>query len=201
MDIKEYKQKIIIAVVRYNGLISLVLALIILIGGYFLVIGPFYSQTKQKYLDSKTYNESLYNGKKAALDKLASILNDFNNIKDIDKQKIDKILPSNRDHIDLFPEIEYLTLRNGLLFNSVGITEISDVSSVVAVEDASKAKLKNIGAFLISISVSGADYQNFKKYLASLEENLRLMDVIRLSYDPKSKAASLEILTYFWKDQ
>jgi len=200
MDIKQYKQKLLIAIVRRNGLISLALALIILAGGYFLILGPYYKQTKKKYLDSKTYNEALYNSKKTTLDKLVSVLSDFKDIKEIDKQRIDKILPSNRDHIDLFPEIEYITLRNGLLFGAIGIEHIPDFSKSYVSDGATMAKLANIGAFRINIGVSGADYENLKKYLESLENNLRLMDVVNLSFDPNGQTANLQILTYYWKD-
>ncbi len=192
MNFKGIKEKMFVFLVQYNKLVSLVVFAAIIGSGYVFLVKPLYDDMKTKIETSKTYNNALYGSKMENVGSLLSIINDYKQITDADKERINKILPSDSDHINLFPQLEYIVLKNGMIPKSISIVPINDFGA--------EQSLSRVGGFAVSITVSGAVYNNFKKLLKDFEQNLRIMDVNKVSYSVSNKTASLELTAYYWKE-
>jgi hypothetical protein len=104
--------------------------------------------------------------------------------------KINLILPKEKIHEQLLPAIESLVLKNGLLITNIGIS---------AGEDSASEITGGVGEVIISLDLIGVDYGSLKNLLLTLETDLRLKDVTKISFSPDSNTASLELVTYYLK--
>ncbi|MCU0680391.1 MAG: hypothetical protein MUF50_03775 [Planctomycetes bacterium] len=87
-----------------------------------------------------------------------------------------------------------------------GATPINPVSPIVEESGLDSKMLRStlnipneLGIIKISLEMTKVNYDNLKKLLYVLENNLKLMDVTSLNYTPNKKQASLEIFTYYLK--
>jgi Tfp pilus assembly protein PilO len=185
----------------FKWLIVLVVA-VIFTSGYFFLLAPKYRQTA-KYVSVIGRQEALdLEAKKSELAKIKELAEAF---KKIDKkyiEKINAIAPVKKNKEELFSEINYLVSQSGLFLQSVSLAEGGDYRDLGLVnpgagDAATSKKIEMVG---ISLMVRGADYKAFKNFLANLENNLRIMDVANISFDPSGQAVTLTVNTYYTKE-
>jgi len=51
----------------------------------------------------------------------------------------------------------------------------------------------------IILSLEGSGYSNLKKFIDSVENNLRLMDIKSVSYDPTKTTVSINLVGYYYE--
>jgi len=208
-DQKEEKRKLQINnfLMHYFKLFVFVILIIMLTAGYFMLIRPKYKKVIRDIALISADKEVEYLTQQRYLDKLNELKAIYKNINPEDKNKINVILPSQTEVEDLFSEIEVIVLKNGLLLASLQVELKEDKASsrgAYIPKSALKTKEeeelpKEIGQVSIKMEIIGTDYNGFKNMLRTLENNLRLMDIIQLSFSPSSEQTSLELLAYYLK--
>lgn len=184
----------------FNRIIILVV-IIIFIFGFFFLIQPKYVQTikyvnlinKQEKSDFQTKNEELK--------KIKELLSVYSSIDHKYVDKVNAIAPVKKNKEELFSEINYLVSRNQLFLQSVSLEDLPGYQdkNLLAINAADARLAEDIQSVNIVLSVRGTDYEAFKNFLSALENNLRLMDVVSVDFDPIAKTTDLVINTYYTK--
>ena len=115
------------------------------------------------------------------------------------------MLPEEKSESDLFLQIEKIVKGNGLLLESIFLEDEEesstkkrskrDIEEGVEEEGSGEAKAKELK---IKLTVSEAGYLAFKSLIASLENNLRIIDINDIKYDPADESAELSLKAYYW---
>ncbi len=120
------------------------------------------------------------------IDKLSNGSSSF--FKDI--QNISLVLPSGTDVPQVMVQVEALASENGLILSNIdfGSKPIKKLEE----QSATSANQKNPAyqVFPISFRVSGP-YQSFKNFIQSVEQNLRLLDVVSIGFVSPQKETDI----------
>lgn len=163
---------------------------------------------KKKAEFLKEYN-SLQNYKK--------IISGFSQINQEDIYKIEKMIPNRYSREDLFIEMTYFLLENNF---KTDLVKVSDPLEAVPTEknDAQGRRIVNnnadlpgyynyatslpvgVGSWLIEIELSNVNYQSLKQFLNIIENNLRIMDIYSLDFNPQEQSVKAKIITYYKKN-
>lgn len=175
------------------------IVVIVLASGYFLLLKPKYDQTLQVLNVINKQEEADFENKKKELQKIKDLLKSYNDIDDSYKKKILSIAPVRENKEEIFSEVNYLVSRNGLILQSVNLSEgggydISDNLPSGGENYLASGEIKKVN---ISLNVRGTDYEAFKNFLSAMENNLPLLDVVNLSFDPGGKTSNFLVDTYY----
>jgi hypothetical protein len=187
---------------------ALFIALILLLAGFFLLYNFKYKKIEEKISYAfKIEKPALATGGDL-LKNLRQIEKQYDNISQPSKEKINKLLPSWKNNEEFFPLLEKIVLRNGLLISSLSLEEAGGGSEAAMAENQPTDKKQDnsalpdgIGAIKASLEISGLDYAGLKNLLLSFENNLIIIDLKSVNFSPSSKSASLELLTYYLKNE
>lgn len=199
--------------VRYYGAINVVLTLAVIAGGAFFLLKPKYEMAKAS-MDISALNEDLA-AAQTSLRKLDGLNQSFSEIPEEDRERIAKIIPDEKNLEKLFPLMETIVARNGLLLVSLEVAEVkeetlktqaqiaeegaaAEISQAAGSPEAEEKLPPEIIKIKISMEVGGTEYTGLKSLLKSLENNLSLMDVMTVDYTD-GENAKLELMTYFYK--
>ncbi|MDR3558249.1 MAG: hypothetical protein P4L61_01830 [Candidatus Pacebacteria bacterium] len=133
-----------------------------------------------------------------------SVLNQYNAISDLDKSRLDKIVPSNVDNIRLMIDIAGIAARHGL--TAAGLKTSADTSISGSTASAQSNQMGSSGGGLSTVTVSfnvSTTYTNFIAFLQDLERSLRVLDVtnITLSSSPSGVYTYGVTLNTYWLKQ
>jgi hypothetical protein len=193
---KELIQAIYQILEKFNKIIALSIFILIFTIGSLIFLKPRYDSTKNQIDNMKYQKEAIIKNKQNKLDNLGKLYNEYKNIEEMDRDKINKIIPDENSHSDIFPHLEYIALRNGLFAQKITYSEVESAEHLTITSTDLTGK---IGIIKLNIVVTGADYNGFKKFLQDLENDVRLMDVTSLSFSLAGKAINLDIYAYYWK--
>ena len=122
-------------------------------------------------------------------------------------KKIDYILKPKDVPEELFSQVEAIVKKNGLLLKSLKIEsggeESKDSSQKVSRTTEEKTEVAlppEIGKTKATLEVLGVDYFGLKSLLASMENNLMLMDVASVNFAPEGNSVQLVFYTYYLKE-
>jgi hypothetical protein len=59
----------------------------------------------------------------------------------------------------------------------------------------------DVGSWLIRAEISNVAYTDLKYLLDIIENNLKLVDVVSMDFDPITKSVSFDALTYYYKNK
>jgi hypothetical protein len=184
----------------FNRIVAVTVATVFIFGLIFILI-PKYQQTV-KLVDSLNQQQTLdVKAKQQELEKINQLIATYSKIDKKYIDKIDSVVPLSENKEELFSELSYLVSVNQLFLNSVSLSTVSlyENSGLLPVDRADKDIIDNLQEVTVSISVKGTNYQSFKNFLSALENNLRLMDVVSIQFDPQGENASLVINVYYYK--
>ena len=193
---------------NYFDYVIIVTVLIILVSGFFIVIKPKYELVIQDVQLAKINNESEYLIQESYFGKLKKFKNVFDNVEIENKRKIDIILPEKVNVEEFFREIEAIVSKSGLILTSLNIAkdeagEAPDKSNKnktnIEISD-NNLELEKVGKIKITMNVLGVDYDNFKKFIGVIENNLRLMDIENINFSLDGKSVSLDLITYYMRE-
>ena len=145
---------------------------------------PERSIEKQREKYQKIENE--YLALKRFLTQLNELSGIYNKISAKDMAKVDRLLPDKIGIEDLMREMEVIVLQNGLFLTSLQVNEAGEHS-------------EGIGSVDITMNIVGTDYNGFKNLLYTIESNLRILDIVNLSFSPSSKSTTLNLIAYYQK--
>jgi len=177
--------------------------LIIFLGAYFFLIQPKYQATITTIKTNIANQEKIYFDQKTKLNNLKAAAALYEEIKKDnlgDVRKVNAVLPSDYVKERLFGEIEEIINQSGFLVDSLEISrEEMTKESPLTQNSLGESLPKNIGRVRIVASVGAVDYAGLKNLLFTLENNIRLLDIDKISFSPTAKTATLEIYTYYFK--
>lgn len=190
----------------YFNYLILILSLIILVAGLFILVYPKYRQIAKANEAAKNNLQIEYETKLNYLNSIRNLRKTYQSISDDDKAKIDALAPPAGDTSVIITEIESIALRNGAILNSVKIEPPSAVQPSLTTgpgeNKESPAGIFNqlpAGAGLIKIEVnlSSVDYPLLKNIIKAFENNLRLFDIAKISFNVDKSQALLNIYSYY----
>ena len=196
------KRKIALLLFRYSRFLTIVILLFIFSLSYFFLVKP-------KYIKMKNTSKELVEIKSDELQKLEIYLKQlkvfnesFKVVSNFDKEKINKIIPSENDYEDLVIDIEDIINDRGLVLNSVTIKseeqETSSSRSRVSSKTVNISNLpRGVKAITLTLGISETNYITMKALLSDFEKKLRLMDVSSVSYTDDSEV-NLVLSAYYY---
>ena len=200
-------QKINILLVRYFKWLIAFLVLVVFILGYFFLLKPKYEEIAKLTGDGQLSQEQEYLERREYLDKLKNLVAVFQSVKSSEIKKIDYILKPKDVPEELFSQVEAIVKKNGLLLKSLKIEsggeESKDSSQKVSRTTEEKTEVAlppEIGKTKATLEVLGVDYFGLKSLLASMENNLMLMDVASVNFAPEGNSAQLTFYVYYLKE-
>lgn len=121
-------------------------------------------------------------------------------------QKLSQIVPQRQDVADLF--VQFDNIAREAEFTLVDLSINEDLSGGFSLNEIRKGKnvsheALDINKMRIQINLRGGGYNNLKRLLAIMENNLRLMDINSLSFTPGVNSETLYTLsltTYYIPD-
>ena len=127
---------------------------------------------------------------------LKTLADNYQEVNQVDIEKLKKILPEEKDIPELFVQLQALAEEHNFLLVSVSINESAEaVKKKTGTEGIKKL---SISLNLISSGETG-DYDELKEFLTTLEHNLRLFDVNAVYFSPDSPNYTLDIFTYYYQ--
>ncbi len=125
--------------------------------------------------------DEIYNKEKDLLE-LTTLKEDYDAITDVEFAKISQILPEGKDIPGLIVQLEALVRKNGLNITSIDISDVKD--NVSRKDTAASATPAGLQELSINLVVTGGTYNKFKELIKSIEQNVRLFDIISLGFTP-----------------
>lgn len=102
-----------------------------------------------------------------------------------DKERLEAILPAKATQETIISLLHELAIRHGLLLKRITIRETTQQNPLVA-----NTQKKSYDELTIEMGVAGT-YTSFQAFLASVEQNARLLEIETVSF-PAGEADSLE---------
>jgi len=99
-----------------------------------------------------------------------------NTITEVDKAKLERLLPSNIDNIRLIIEISKIAEGRNLVAKNISVGDMTKT-----VSDTIGADNTPYGTLSLKFTVNSS-YDNFLNFLQDLENNLRLLDITDISF-------------------
>jgi len=198
---KDIKIIILTILSEYFNVVALVFMILILTLGFFFVISP---KRESIYTDLKKINDDKLVEKGELEDlkrKISVYVRSYKQTNEIGRKKIDKMLPKEAREGEIMVQLEELARKKGLLLSSVSV--IPRVKKKSVSRGGLKGKIEElpvgINAVDILFSVQGINYESMKNLLSEFENNLRLMDVVKLGFSPGGNSLDFEVVAYYSK--
>lgn len=134
--------------------------------------------------ENKTKNEQFLAMVANIQSKKDELLKQFSEIKDIDKNKVNTVLPTSLDFVKLISEIDSVAKSQGILIDRISLTELGS-SSGDSVADA--APLKPYKSAVVGFSFV-TSYDKFKVFLDTMERSMRILDIRTIKISPNEKS-------------
>ena len=158
----------------------------IAIAGFFMFIGPMYSQVQGLQAQIVSYDQALTNSKTLG-DQRDKLVAKNNAMSATDINKLSVMLPNSVDNIRLILEIETIASRYGMGIKDVKYsTDKKDTlaSAATTLQPAASSK-KDYGDWDLEFSTTGT-YANFLDFTKDLEQNLRIVDITSVAFSSDS---------------
>ncbi len=201
----QQKRALNLFLLHYFKHLAILSAFFILIFGLFYIVEPRYEKMNKIVEEDRKKKEAEIAEIKNYLSQVEKLKEDFYSIPQNEVKRINRMVPSEFSPEDLFPEIESLVKDKGTVVS----IEINGDDKEVAKDSLMQQLLKKVskvkenksplGKIYISLDIVGINYSNLKKLLFDLENNLRLMDVTDVNFNPEEKTVNLKITTYYLK--
>lgn len=185
-----------VVVYRFFGVIIAVAVVAVLYVAYQFFLLPEYNKIVSNTEVNKKNDE--YLDKLQYYNQLIDLKNAYAKIKPEDKEKISQIVTNINNQNELYREVEYIVNKNGLKVDSIDPVTLDksyDLSNI-----SGKAKqsplLNNMKLTMTACKMSNVNYESLIRVLKTFELNLRIMDIVKTEYDPSTKKATIQFVTY-----
>lgn len=146
---------------------------------FFMLVKPDYQALQDLRTDVATANANLETAARLTKSR-DELYARYNSITKADLDNLKVLLPDSVDNIRLIIQINSLATKNNLsLLRNV---DYQTEQSATANQDP-QAVQKTYGEFTLSFQTSG-QYKNFLAFISDLEQNLRLVDVMKVDFSP-----------------
>lgn len=173
------------------------------IGGYLIITAPIFDEVKALQAEAAVYEEALDNSANLVKER-DRLTTKYNSFKKEDVEKLEKMLPSSVDNIQLILEIQEEASKRGIIVRNVEFepeqfldqnTEVVDASAAGTTTTAARERAnstrraastddnKEYEAFELEFSVEGS-YDDFVSFMKLMERSLRLIDINSITFTP-----------------
>ncbi|MFA5023995.1 MAG: hypothetical protein WC523_03525 [Patescibacteria group bacterium] len=191
---------------NYFSVITVVIVIFVLAVAYFFWLRPKFTQTLSAIKADIEMHEKLYAAQQKKLTNLKAIAELYKKIDKNDLQKFNGLLTDNYVMERLFGELEEIVSSNSFVLDSVKLSrpeESGDGGSAggatAEAAVASQALSPKLGQINVDVSISKIDYAGFKNLVKIFENNLRLLDIVKLDFSPSGGTANFTFATYYYK--
>lgn len=209
-----FKEKLNKFLNDYYRPLSIAMAVVVLIVGSLSLIWPQYNQLKTKGMLEQKEAKRILAERTQYLDSIEQMKSQYDKLSFRAWQSLEYILPQQNEIYLLFAQLESLAKENKVFLSSINITDNSNTAAitggvasqppaaVVPNANPNQAVPNNIQTTSININISGLNsYEQFKQFLNNIENNIRLLDISSISYEPSTNAYSLTFTTYYLKNK
>lgn len=167
-----------ILLIRYFWYLACISMIFIIFVGYTLLVKPKLDMIKSGgILDIKIYQDILLQEKRY-LNQVKNLAQDYQKL---DKTKLEKLSYVIADKLDI-PSLLYI---------------FESLNAQYGITPTSFTYTSDKGVTKVNISFTGKDYFEFKNYLKTLEDSVRLMDVDKIQMSIRDSTYSIELSTYY----
>jgi hypothetical protein len=197
-------QKINLFFFHYFKWLNVLCAILLLSLGGMYILKPKYNIVITDTLNKLEELQIDLEARNAYLNKLLELQRIYEKVDSGDKDKINNILTKGPNKEALMRQIEAIVKNNGSLLNSLMIESEKDALPAAeaakgAIPAAVRANASEVGTIHIKLDVSSVNYAVLKRLLATFENNIRLMDLEDLSFNPSGMSANIALKTYYLK--
>ncbi|MFA6307180.1 MAG: hypothetical protein WCV70_04400 [Patescibacteria group bacterium] len=193
--------------INYFNYFIFSLGVIILVVGLFLFVYPKYRQILKENQESKNNLQIEYEAEFNYLSSIRDLKKSYQSISDGEKAKIAVMVPAMDDASVIITEIESIAVRNSAILTSIKI-EPRGSGDKAAPETQPKENKdmpagifnqlpSGVGLIKIEVNLSSVNYSILKNIVKAFENNLRLFDIARISFDSDKDQALLNIYSYY----
>ena len=193
---------------KFIEVIILPIAIIAVIAIGLWFIKPAYNEIKILIQEIETKQNTLDEKQKLVVD-IKKLISQYEDVKG-KVNKVFYVLPNEAEIPNILVQLEALASENGIIFESINFGEIQqseqekitfkEETSLSPEEQGKEQENSKVVDRRKSISVDVkliGSYENFKNYLKSLENNIRIMDIISINFSGISGEEKGENLNNF----
>ncbi|OGF26023.1 hypothetical protein A2331_02210 [Candidatus Falkowbacteria bacterium RIFOXYB2_FULL_34_18] len=201
---KENKKNPLISLVnnfllQYFKMVLIGFTILTLLLGYFFVLKPKYTQIKKDVALTNENTKNTSDNLKNYLLALNKYIKDYEKVESGVQEKISKVLPVGSNKESMYVLIEQIAKNENLFLTSLEITDSSIKAKTSEKNKDVSGVPGELGIISIDLSFMGGGYTNLKSLLNVLEQNLQIMDVRSINFNPSNSAISLSLDTYYLK--
>ena len=151
----------------------------------------YFSEIKILRKQASSYNETINTAKKVR-SSIDEKLESYNFISQENVDRINKMIPSGAESMELVVQIDDMMRKNGLNLTNIDTKDFIDKKSVLGAAPQ-----------LLSLSIKArGSYESFRSFVEELEKSLRLIDVNSVKINPAGQndySFSVEAVSYWQK--
>lgn len=192
----EISGQIAVVVYRFFWVVIILVVLAVLFVAYQFFLLPEYNKIVSNAEVIKKNDE--YLDKLQYYNQLIDLRNAYAKITPEDKDKISQIVSNINDQNELYREVEYIVKKNGLKVDSIDPVTLDATYDLPNISGKAKQSplLSNMKLTMTACKMSEVNYEAFIRVLKTFELNLRIMDIVKTEYDPLTKKATIQFITY-----
>jgi len=185
---------------KHFQVLVVLLFVVLLVPGYLLFISPehkAYQENKNLFIAQE---QSLSINKTQLFEYKRNLMS-YQDISDVDRQKIGEILPYGPDEANLYVNLSSLASELGADLDSLNIqtdpNKTSYAGDNMLVKDKPVANAVKLRTTHINMKLSSVNYTKVKRCFELLESNTKLLDVQSFQFNPAEGILDLTMITYY----
>jgi hypothetical protein len=157
-----------------------ILSILIAILTFIYAINPFYKDVSLLKSDIVVYNAALDNSTDLQK-KEDELIKSYNSIREVDKNRLNSLLPNEVNNIQFILEIERIANIHNMPIKDIKFDQVKAAPGASIVTSGVPTDSRPFGVFPIQFTTEG-NYSDFTLFLKDLETNLRLADLRSVSF-------------------
>jgi len=192
MDSRDAQSKSSSVFDRFRRPLLLIIALIILIAGYFAVLAEPIRIYQQNYDLLGRLNSDI-DLAKTDLATSKSFSDKIYQLSPLESKLLKMALPARPDDSAVIEQLTSIVQKSGFAASSIDIEEANKVAG-------SKTNSDSIGKISIRLKLNGGGYDELKQLLQLMESSLMMIDVYSINFTAKSPVYDLALVTYYFNN-
>jgi len=198
---KEQISQINLFLLKYFRLLTIAALVLFCLVSFLYLLKPKYDSIRTDIAESYENKQAEYEQLENYQRNLNQYINVFRNLSQGDRDRISLMLPENDSYKEFYYYFEEVVGQSNMILKSLEI-KLEDASPLAVKKTVSKKTEEEIlaerlGKIEIKVDIVGVSYGGLKSLLSVLENNIRIMDVDKVSFEPVTRSATLEILAYY----
>jgi Tfp pilus assembly protein PilO len=168
--------------VKFSWPVVIIFFLVLFGINYFTFFQPQIEKTKNQGPLDVAYYRSIIEEQKIYLEKLKNLQNKIDEIDPEELSKLDYVLAEKADVPSILNHISALSQQSNMELANFGF------------------EFTEPGVVVIELGFREGTYQKVKNFIQKIEKNIRVMDIIELSFQNVGNELNLKIKTYYLKN-